>query len=216
MTDSRGRAARASSPSTTCSTSPRRRPPRTSRSIGGMEALDAPYLDIGFLRDDPQARRLARRSSSSARCSPPRRWATSRTRSPSAVRAGALRAADHLLGGNSGSQATSLIIRALALREVAAARLVARAPAARCSAAWRSACSSGVHRLRCASSLWPGHDDALRAALPAGGASRWRFSLVGRGALRHAGRLDAAVPAAPARASTRPRPRRRSSPRWST
>ena len=36
--------------------------------IGGMEALDAPYLEIGFWRHDPQARRLARRRSSSARC----------------------------------------------------------------------------------------------------------------------------------------------------
>ena len=36
--------------------------------IGGMEALDAPYLEVGFWHDDPQARRLARRCCSSARC----------------------------------------------------------------------------------------------------------------------------------------------------
>ena len=36
--------------------------------IGGMEALDAPYLEIGFGADDHEARRLARRRSSSARC----------------------------------------------------------------------------------------------------------------------------------------------------
>ncbi len=50
--------------------------------IGGMEALDAPYLDDRLPADDPEARRLARRCCSSARCSPPRPWATSRTRSP--------------------------------------------------------------------------------------------------------------------------------------
>ena len=36
--------------------------------IGGVEALDAPYLQIGFARDDPQARPAGCRRCSSARC----------------------------------------------------------------------------------------------------------------------------------------------------
>ena len=36
--------------------------------IGGIEALDAPYLQVGLPRDGQEARRLARASSSSARC----------------------------------------------------------------------------------------------------------------------------------------------------
>ena len=36
--------------------------------LGGMEALEAPYLQARLGRDDPEARRLARRCCSSARC----------------------------------------------------------------------------------------------------------------------------------------------------
>ena len=56
-------------------------------------------------------------------------------------------------GGNSGSQATTLIIRALALREVTLARLVARRCGARCSpgSCWGS---SSARSGFCGSPLW--------------------------------------------------------------
>ena len=47
----------ASSRSTTSSTSPRRRRRRDIQRIGGSEALDEPYMEIGFVEDDPEARR---------------------------------------------------------------------------------------------------------------------------------------------------------------
>ena len=85
--------------------------------FGGMEALDEPYTEIAFRPHDQEARRLALRAV-------PRRDAHG-------DRDGALRGRDRTAvvlslfipliissGGNSGSQATSLIIRALALREI--------------------------------------------------------------------------------------------------
>ena len=36
--------------------------------IGGIEALDEPYLQIGFARHDPEARPAGWRCCSSARC----------------------------------------------------------------------------------------------------------------------------------------------------
>ena len=49
--------------------------------IGGTQALDAPYLEVGVLADGAQARRLAGGAVRRARCSRRRRWRASRTRS---------------------------------------------------------------------------------------------------------------------------------------
>ena len=85
--------------------------------FGGMEALDEPYMKMSFLADDPEARRLAVRAV-------PQRDADGQRH---ADYEGELEKAIVLTlfiplimssGGNSGSQATSLVIRALALREI--------------------------------------------------------------------------------------------------
>ena len=116
-------------------------------------------------------------------------------------------------GGNSGSQAATLVIRALALGEVSLARLVAG--------------GSTGDRLRADARRDPGPigfvadcrlvalHGPLRPALAAGRHHRRRGARRRR-AVGIAGRVDAAV-RAPARwASIRPRRRRRSSRRWWT
>ena len=107
-------------------------------------------------------------------------------------------------GGNSGSQATSLIIRALALREIELARLVARRAARaaagldarrdprRRSASSGSCCGSSIGSVR------------LRPALVARRGDRGRRARRRRD-VRIARRLDAAVPAQAARLRSRER-----------
>ena len=68
--------------------------------------------------DDQEARAAGSARSSSPRCSRRRRCSTSRARSRSAVVLAMFIPLVMSSGGNSGSQATSLIIRALALREI--------------------------------------------------------------------------------------------------
>ena len=118
-------------------------------------------------------------------------------------------------GGNSGSQATSLIIRALALREMQARATGGGWRCASCRPA-RAGRDPGRDRLRADRALAEARLLRLRRAL-----SCWWRSTVGVRAGRHrhlrlARRLDAAVPAASASASIPPAPRRRSSRRWST
>ena len=86
--------------------------------FGGMEALDEPYMEIGFLRDD-------RRSARGWLCAlflSEMLTATAMQRFQAEIEKAALLAMFIPLvmssGGNSGSQATSLIIRALALGEI--------------------------------------------------------------------------------------------------
>ena len=118
-------------------------------------------------------------------------------------------------GGNSGSQAATLIIRALALEEL------------RLRDWWRvfrrelrsgldPGRAAGRHRLRAhralaAAAAW--HDYGPHYLLV--GLTVW-LSLIGVVMLRHPGGQHAAVPPAPARASTPPPARRRSWPRWWT
>ena len=72
------------------------------------------------------------RCCSSARCSPPPRWAYFEDEIARAVVLALFIPLIISSGGNSGSQASTLVIRAMALGEVRAARLVARdAPRAR-------------------------------------------------------------------------------------
>ena len=96
--------------------------------FGGMEALDMPYLAVdagarwsrkrGRWLDDPARRRDAHRDRARASSS------TSSTSRSLALFLPLIISS----GGNSGSQASTLVIRAMALGEVRAARLVARAP----------------------------------------------------------------------------------------
>ena len=117
-------------------------------------------------------------------------------------------------GGNSGSQATSLIIRALAIREVAVRDW------------WRVALRElpsglvlgailgviGIARI----ALWQyAAPLRLRTALAPGGADGG-LRAGGRGDLRFAGGLDAALRAQAARVRSRPARRHRSWPRWWT
>ena len=118
-------------------------------------------------------------------------------------------------GGNSGSQATSLIIRALALRRSSWAT----------GGGWRVrelrsgallGALLGVHRL-------PAHRALAGARRLLATATHYLLVALTvavqphrRGAVRLAGRLDAAVRAAPARPRPRDAPRRRSSRRSST
>ena len=106
------------------------------------------------------------RCSSSARCSPPPRWATSRTRSraPSCSRSSCRSSSRS--GGNSGSQASTLVIRAMALGEVRLRdwwRVVRRELVDRPRA--RAACSALIGFLRIL--VWQAVVRRLRRALPA-------------------------------------------------
>ena len=112
--------------------------------------------------------------------------ATSRTRSPQAVVLALFVPLIITSGGNSGSQATSLIIRSLALRELAPARLVARGCGARALSGSPWACSSGVHRLRCASSSGRRASALYGPHYAAGGASTVGAQPDGRGDVRDA------------------------------
>ena len=118
-------------------------------------------------------------------------------------------------GGNSGSQATTLVIRAMALGEVRLRdwwRVVRRELLAGLAPRRRSSARSAS----CAS--WSGRRlfHTYGAHYVADRARPSRVSLVGVVTVGDARRLDAAVHAAPARASTPRARRRRSSPRWST
>ena len=79
-------------------------------------------------------------------------------------------------GGNSGSQASTLVIRALALGEVRCA-IGGGWCAARSPPVWRSAASSAASA-SCGSPIWSAFSDALRPALAAGRGDR-RLALVG-------------------------------------
>ena len=145
--------------------------------FGGMEALDEPYMEIGFWR-------MIRKRAG---------WlcalflgemltATAMGHFEGEIAKAVVLALFIPLiissGGNSGSQATSLIIRALALRELTLERLVAGRACASCRPASRSARSSA----RSASIrivLWQQlRLVRLRRALAAGRAHgrRWRSS----------------------------------------
>ena len=147
--------------------------------IGGMEALDAPYLEIGLLR--------AWCASAPAGCSvlflgemlTATRDGLLRGRDRARGRAGAVRAAHHqqrrqlrLAGVDAGHPRAGA-------RRGAAARLVARRP----RASSRPALALGRHPRRpsasCASCVWQAAVPALRRALPAGRAHRVAASLVG-------------------------------------
>ena len=117
-------------------------------------------------------------------------------------------------GGNSGSQATTLVIRAMALGEVrlrdwwrVVRREILAGLALGCILGDRSASSAS-----CSGSRLPASTAStiVLVALTVAG------SLVGVVHVGHARGLDAALPAAPPRASTPPAPRRRSSRRSST
>ena len=157
-------------------------------------------------RDDAEARRLAGGACSSARCSPPPPWRTSKTRSRAPW---CWRCSCPLIissGGNSGSQASTLVIRAMALGELqlrdwwrVIQRELVHRPRARCRARRRSAF--------CASSIW----QTCQAASTASTVMLIALTVVvqpgRRRHLRDAGGLAAAVHPAPAR--HRPRHRLR-------
>ena len=117
-------------------------------------------------------------------------------------------------GGNSGSQATTLVIRAMALGEVRLRdwwRVIRREFARRARARARSSASIGLVRILVWQAVCHTYGEHYLLVGAHGGAQPDR-----RRALRDARRLDAAVPAAALRRSTPPAPRRPSSPRWST
>ncbi len=110
--------------------------------FGGMEALDEPYMQIGFWRMIKKRAGWLSALFSSARCSRRRRCSTSTSSSQKRRVLALFVPLVMSSGGNSGSQATSLIIRAMALREVDAPRLVARRGARAAVGLRRSARSS--------------------------------------------------------------------------
>ena len=85
--------------------------------IGGSEALDEPYMQHRVRPDDPEARGLAHRAVSGRDAD---RDGHGRLRGGDREggRAGPVRAADHFERRQLGSQASTLVIRALALGEV--------------------------------------------------------------------------------------------------
>ena len=180
--------------------------------IGGMEALDAPYLQIGFATWCGSAAAGWRRCSW-ARCSPPRRWAYFEDEIARAVVLALFVPLIISSGGNSGSQATTLVIRAMALGEVRLRdwwRVVRREIAAGLALGLILGASAW-----CAS--WSGRRCATRtASTTCWSRSPWRGSLVGVVLFGTLAGLDAAVPPAAPRRSIPPAPRRRSSRRWST
>ena len=162
--------------------------------IGGMEALDAPYLRIGFWR-------MIRKRGGwlSALFLGEMLTATAMGFYEKEIaRAVVLALFVPLIissGGNSGSQATTLVIRAMALGEVRLRdwwRVVRRELGA---GLVLGACSASIGFLRII--VWQAFFAALRRALPARRAHR-RREPGRRGDVRHAGGLAAAVrPAAP-------------------
>ncbi len=117
-------------------------------------------------------------------------------------------------GGNSGSQASTLVIRALALGEVTLARLVARdaprdsSPASRSAPFWRRSGSSASRSGRRSRHMYGEH--WMLVALHGGVVARRR------GAVGHAGRARCCRSCCGGSASIRRRRRRRSSRRWWT
>ena len=175
--------------------------------IGGTDALDAPYLDVGFAEHDQEARGLAHGAVHRRDADRDARWATSRHEIARAVVLALFVPLVISSGGNSGSQATTLVIRAMALGEVRLRdwwRVVRRE--------FISGLALGAHPgddRRGAHPHLAGALPHLRAAPSAHRAHRGDEPGRGR-ALGHAGGLDAAVPAAAARARTRRARRRRS------
>ncbi len=98
--------------------------------FGGVAALEVPYLQSTPRRHDQEARRVADRSCSSARCSRPPRSGSFEDQIDQVPLLALFIPMIVSSGGNSGSQASTLVIRAMALGEVRARRLVA-GPAAR-------------------------------------------------------------------------------------
>jgi len=82
--------------------------------LGGMEALDTPVHADHHAGDDQEARGLVGRAVL-GRNAHGQRHEPLRRRDRQGGRAGAVRSADHLERGQLGSQATTLIIRAMAL-----------------------------------------------------------------------------------------------------
>ena len=180
--------------------------------VGGMEALDAPYLEVGFLA------MLRKRAG----------WllvlflgemltATAMGYFEEEIaRAVVLSLFIPLIissGGNSGSQATTLIIRSLALSEVRLQGLVARG-----AAGAGGGPGAGRHpglRGHRAHPRVAGHLPQLRRARPQGRAHGGPVA-GGRRHLGHLVRLHAALRPAAAWALIPRAPRRRSSPRWWT
>ena len=183
--------------------------------LGGMEALDAPYFDVGLLS-------MIRKRGGwlSALFLGEMLTATAMGYFEDEIAKAVVLALFVPLiissGGNSGSQATSIIIRSLALREVQPARLVAGA-APRDPLRRRARVDARASSASSASSLWAeaGLTD-YGAALPARGhhgrglrwsawccSERWSASML-------------PVPAAPARLRSGDGVRARSSRRSST
>ena len=194
--DDRGRAGRASSPSTTCSTSPRKRPPARSRGSAAwrpstsrtsstpllaMVRKRAAWLVVLFLGEMLTATAMGYFEEEIEQ----------------AVVLALFVPLIISSGGNSGSQAATLIIRALALGEVQAARLVAASCAARSPRASCSASSSG--RSASCGSRSGASSPTSTAALACSSALTVGLSLVGVVLWGTLCRLDAAVPPQAAR-----------------
>ena len=86
--------------------------------IGGIEALDAPYLEIGLLAHDPQARPAGWRSLFLGEMLTATAMGYFEDEIARAVVLALFVPLIISSGGNSGSQATTLVIRAMALGEV--------------------------------------------------------------------------------------------------